>query len=522
MRRLPIVLAATWLLVLAGCSARDAEAATRGDPAAVTTAAPLLPPGDAVASATTSTAPPTTTTTTTTAPPTATTTTTTTTTMAPVVGVPHGEVEGLTMFRGNPSRTYYGSGAVPDAMTVRWRFPESPMCGNSPVGGEPKQWCGTGWTGQPVVWERPDGVTEVIFGAYDKRIHFVDAASGDRTRPAFSMGDIIKGSVTLDPDGYPLLFAGSRHPRFRVIALDREVPTELWSLDAASVPGMWNNDWDSNPVVVDGVLYVGGENSWWFAIELNRRYDDDGLVTAEPMIVYATPAFTDELVARVGRQQSVENSTAVFGDRAYFATSAGRVVGVDISTLPGGPAEIVFDFWMGDDVDATLVVDETGALYVAAQIDLATQRGRDVGQLVKLDPTRPDDPIVWSQHIPAANGVSGGVWATPALVDDILFVATNPGELLAVETATGEIVWRDDIGTHAWSSPVHAGDRLVVAVNCDTVPALRVYDVRDPRRPEMVGEEAFAGGCIESTPALWKGSLYVGSRDGFFYALGSP
>ncbi|MBM3885992.1 MAG: PQQ-binding-like beta-propeller repeat protein, partial [Gemmatimonadetes bacterium] len=26
--------------------------------------------------------------------------------------------------------------------------------------------------------------------------------------------------------------------------------------------------------------------------------------------------------------------------------------------------------------------------------------------------------------------------------------------------------------------------------------------------------------CIESTPALWRGRLYVGARDGFFYALG--
>ena len=49
----------------------------------------------------------------------------------------------------------------------------------APVGGEDKVWCGGGWTGQPLVWERPDGVTEVIFGAYDKHIHFVDAATGE-------------------------------------------------------------------------------------------------------------------------------------------------------------------------------------------------------------------------------------------------------------------------------------------------------------------------------------------------------
>jgi outer membrane protein assembly factor BamB len=456
----------------------------------------------------------------TTLPPVVETTTTTTTTQPPTaIGRPHGEVDGLTMFRGNPSRTYYGEGPIPTGLNVKWRFPDAPMCGNSSVGGEPKQWCGSGWTGQPVVWERPDGTTEVIFGAYDKHIHFLDAATGERTRPDFPMGDIIKGSVTLDPDGFPLLYSGSRDPRFRIIALDRDVPTELWSLDAASVPGMWNNDWDSNPAIVDGVMYEGGENSWWFAVELNRGYDAAGLVTVDPEIVFDTPAFTDELVAAVGRQQSVENSTAVFDDRAYFANSAGRIVGVDIGELPEGEASIVFDYWVGDDVDATIVVDEAGDIYVAAQIDHGTARGREVGQLVKLDPDA-EEPRVWGLTVPAAAGLDGGIWATPALVGDTLFAATNTGELLAVDTATGEVMWSDDIGAHAWSSPVHAGGRLLVAVNCDTAAALRVYDIADPTKPKVIAEEAFAGGCIESTPAIWKGSVYVGSRDGFFYAIG--
>ncbi len=462
---------------------------------------------------------------TTTAPP-----ATTTTTIPPVlptdrvtpetVGRPWGSVDGLTMFRGNPTRTYYGTGPVARDPQVLWRFPDSPMCGNSPVGGEDKVWCGSGWTGQPAVWDRPDGITEVIFGAYDKHLHFLDAATGQRTRPDFPMGDIIKGSVTLDPDGYPLLYSGSRDPRFRIIALDRDEPTELWSLDAASVDGMWNNDWDSNPVIVDDVLFEGGENSWWFAIKLNRKYDETGRVTISPEILFEMPVFTDELVGAVGRQQSVEGSTAVFEDTAYFGNSAGRIVGVDISNLAAGDAEVVFDYWMGDDVDATVVVDAEGMLYVAAEVDLATRRAGEVGQIVKLDPSRPDDPLLWAVAVPGQGGHGGGVWATPALVDDLLFVATNPGELLAIDTATGEVVWRDDVGGNAWSSPVYVDDTLVVTVDCETSPALRAYDVADPRHPVRLWELAATGGCIESTPAVWHGRLYVGSRDGYFYALG--
>jgi len=497
-----------YLLVVGACSlSLGSDSPITGDTGEP---APATLPTLAALSATT-TAPPTTTT----APP----TTTTTTTLPPGgVGAPHGTINGLTMFRGNPSRTWYGEGPIPDSLQVKWRFPDSAMCGNSPVGGEDKVWCGTGWTGQPVVWERPDGITEIIFGAYDKNIHFLDAATGERTKPDFPMGDIIKGSVTLDPDGFPLLYAGSRDPNFRIIALDRETPIELWSLNADAVDGMWNNDWDSNPVVVDGMLYVGGENSWWFAIELNRDTDGDGLVTIDPDVVFSMPAFTDELVAAVGRQQSVESSTANFEDVAYFANSAGRVVGVDIGDLPDGEASVVFDYWMGDDVDATIVIDGAGDLYVAAQVDLVTARAGEVGQLVKLDPDRPDDPRVWGIEVPAG-GVDGGIWATPALVDDLLFVPTNVGELLAVDTTSGEVVWRDDIGPHAWSSPVRAGDRLLVSTNCGESAALRIYDISDPRAPVRLSENVFAGGCIEATPAVWKGGIYVGSRDGFFYAL---
>ncbi len=500
-------------MIAAGCTAAAGQTDTNATP--LTTLAPIVtttrpPPSTTV--------PPTTITTTTIAP----TTTTLPDFLVPpgAVGEAWGSVDGITMFRGNPTRSWYGTGPVPTDPQLLWRFPDSAMCGTSPIGGESIVWCGTGWTGQPVVWDRPDGVTEVIFGAYDKAIHFVDAATGIRTRPDFPMGDIVKGSVTLDPDGYPLLYAGSRDPDYRIIGLDGDTPTELWSLSAFAVDGIWNNDWDSNGVIVDDMLLIGGENSWWFAVKLNRGYDADGKVTIDPEIVASIPAFTPELRAAVGNQQSIESSTAVLGDTAYFGNGAGRIAGIDLASLPDGEAEIVFDFWVGDDVDATIVIDDDGMLYVSVEEDLRTARAREVGQLVKLDPARPDDPIVWSIEVPGSGALDGGIWATPALYGGYLYVATNPGELLVVDTGTGEVVWRDDVGAHAWSSPAIVDDTLVVAVDCDVAAALRAYDLADPAAPVQRWQVAVTGGCIESTPAIWNGVIYVGSRDGFFYAIG--
>jgi len=432
------------------------------------------------------------------------------------VGTPWGTTPGLTMFRGNPSRTWYGTGPLPTEPKVRWQFPDQPMCGFSAVGGNAKQWCGTGWTGQPVVWERPDGVTEVIFGAYDKAVHFLDAATGEPTRPEFRVGDIIKGSVTLDPDGYPLLYFGARDNKLRIVALDREIPMELWSLDARAVDGLWNDDWDGNPAIIDDILYEGGENGWFFAVALNRTTGGDGLVTVAPEILVQMPGYNKELLAVAGSNVSIESSVAVFDHTVYFANSGGRVVGLDISEVRSGQAPVVFDYWVGDDVDATVVADAEGQLYVSVELERFNQRGKELGQLIKLDPTQPDEPYVWGVPVPAAHGV-GGIWATPALGSGVLYVTTDPGELVAVDTDDGEVVWRESVGWHAWSSPVLADDRMAV-VTCEG--QLRLYDISTPASPRPISSLQVSPSCIESTPALWGGRLYFGSRDGFFYSVG--
>lgn len=489
------------------------------------------PPSTTIAAPASTALPPSTTTTTPTTTSTTTTTTTTTTlpptsfAAAAVPGEPWGVVAGLTMFRGNPTRTWYGTGPLPRSVPeVVWRYPEGAMCGSSTVGGETTTWCGTGWTGQPVVWERPDGVTELIVGAYDHRVHFIDATTGLATRAPFSTGDIIKGSVTLDPDGFPILYTGSRDNKLRAIALDREPVEEIWRLDAADHPGIWNNDWDSNPVVVEGMLLEGGENGYLFIFTLNRGFDEDGLVAVAPELVAKIPTWDAGLIAAIGdRNASVESSIAVSGNVAYVTNSGGRVLGIDLTRLGEEELPIIFDFWTGDDTDATPVVDSEGYLYVSSELERRTSRSLELGQLMKLDPLGRGPEVVWSIEVPAHPwGGDGGLWATPALGDGVLYASTHPGQLLAVDTDTGEVTWTDEIGFHAWSSPVVVDGVLLAAVDCESGGALRAYDLTDPRVPTLLWEARLDSGCIESTPAVWNGVIYVGSRDGYIRAWGQP
>jgi outer membrane protein assembly factor BamB len=441
------------------------------------------------------------------------------------VGQPYGTaVRGLLTFRGNPTRTYYGGGPVPRAPEVAWRYPaRGALCGLSTVGQEEREWCGTGWTGQPAVFER-DGRTWVVFGAYDHRIHFLDAATGEPLLPSLVTGDLVKGSVTVDPDGYPLVYSGSRDGYYRVIAIDGDEPVELWRLWAHDVaPTMWNDDWDGSGLVLDDHLLIGGENSRWHVVRLHRGYDAQGRVVVDPELIFDAAGWDDELLAAVGdRNVSIEGSVTVVGDVLYFANSGGLVQGWDLAGLRAGRRpERVFRFWTGDDTDATVVADEDGMLYVASQFERLSAgpraRAREVGQIIKLDPSRPDDPLVWS--VADQGAALAGVWATPALHRDVLYVPTHGGQLLAIGRHRGEVRWRLQLQGPTWQSPVVVDDVLIQG---DCSGTLRAYDVSDTRSLPAELWALRIGGCIESTPAVWDGGVYVGTRAGWFVALRDP
>ena len=432
------------------------------------------------------------------------------------------EIEGLTTFRGNATRTYYGEGPVPLDPVIGWRMPSERMCSVSFVGIESSEWCGTGWTGQPNVLVGDEGTIEVREGAYDGRYHFLDGLTGAPIRPALVTRDLAKGSATTDPDGFPLYYAGSRDGRFRVVATDRPEPTVLWSIHGATSvdPPLRNDDWDGAALVVDDVLFVGGENGWLYVVRLNRGYDEDARVEVDPEVVATVPGWDDELLGVLGDDEvSIENSVALHDGVLYFANSGGLVQGWDVRDVLGGGSglERVFRFWTGDDTDATITIDDAGHLYVASEYQRFGERSREVGQLMKLDPSRPDDPLVWSigaREIGFEG--AGGSWSTPALYGDLVIFTTAAGRVLAVERETGDVRWERQVGAPAIGSPVVVDGVLIQG---DCAGDLWAWDVSDPEADPVLLWKLHFNDCIESTPAVWRGWIYFGTRQGYLYGL---
>ena len=432
-------------------------------------------------------------------------------------------VAGMLTFRGNPTRSYYGQGPVPAAPKILWRFPPTGgLCHSSTDQHGSRIWCGTGWTGQANVWTNPkDGKLWLAFGAYDAAYHFLDPATGQRMLPDFPTGDIDKGSATVDPDGFPLYYAGSRDNNLRVIALDRDKPTELWRLNANDVsPTMWNNDWDGAPIVIDDYLFEGGENSQFHIVKLNRAYGPDGKVTVNPQLVFHAPGWDQQLLNDIhDKDVSIENSVAIVGNTVYFANSGGLVQGWDITALKtGGTPTRVFRFWTGDDTDASVVADDQGYLYVASEFERKNARSKEVGQLMKLDPRKPDNPLVWSFHDERIGDAgSAGIWSTPAVHDDLVVTTTNYGDVVGLDRATGAVRWKFHLPGPVWQSPVIVDGTLLEG---DCTGVLHAYDVSNTMVQPPVRWELKIGGCIESTPTVWQGRIYLGTRAGGFYAIG--
>jgi outer membrane protein assembly factor BamB len=437
---------------------------------------------------------------------------------------------GLVTFRGNASRDYYGEGPVPMHPLVRWRYPESgSLCSKSTDIKGTETWCGTGWTGQPNVIQARNGSIEVREGAYDRNYHFLDGRTGQPVRPDLQTGDLAKGSATSDSDGYPLYYAGSRDNLLRVVALDRGTPTVLWSFDSHSQPGsVWNDDWDGAPLQIGDYLLEGGENSWFYVIRLNRRYDAGGEVQVSPRIVMSVPGWDAQLRSDVTDDDiSIENSVAFRDGVAYFSNSAGLVQGWDISdVLEGGTHyKRVFRFWSGDDNDASIVITPGGHLLAARHIESNVRRpeslprDHEVGDLVDLDPAHPGDPVRWSRQLGGFEREQG-ILGTPAYYRGVVYSTWNEGGLAAVDERTGKLLRKMPLEGPTWSSPVAVDGRLVVA---DGTGHLNCFDISSPReRPRLLWRLQLSAGTIESTPAVWRGWIYVGSRDGGIYGVADP
>ncbi len=98
-----------------------------------------------------------------------------------------------------------------------------------------------------------------------------------------------------------------------------------------------------------------------------------------------------------------------------------------------------------------------------------------------------------------------------------MIVATDDGRVLGLDQATGAERWVLRLPGPLWQSPVVVDDVLIQG---DCQGGLHAFDVSDTTIEPPKLWDLQLEGCIESTPAVWDGQLFFGSRTGTFYAVG--
>ncbi len=109
------------------------------------------------------------------------------------------------------------------------------------------------------------------------------------------------------------------------------------------------------------------------------------------------------------------------------------------------------------------------------------------------------------------------MWATPAIYGRMVYVATNYGDLIGLERETGRERWRIHLAGPTWSSPVPVDDVLLEG---DCGGTLHAFDISKPLREPPELWSLSLGSCIESTPSVLEGMIWVGTRGGAVYGIG--
>lgn len=457
-------------------------------------------------------------------------------------GVPEGDrqvfpetystVDGVFTFRGGPTRSGGAFGRVPRkpvALQLVWTHQ---------TGQSRAPWFGgTGWTGQPAIVRWPDvmrhsmpklgertrqsGFVEVIQGSLDGRVHFLDLQTGKPSRPAIVTGNPIKGSVSLDPRGYPLLFVGQGIPEnvpigLRVYELighkevfflpgaDKEAPRREWGAFDSS--GLLNRLTDT--------YVVGGENGLLYLLKLHTNFDPIALSLAvAPEVVRYR--YKEDSSQHFG----VENSMSALGWLAFFADNGGTVQAIDLRTFTP-----LWAFAAGDDTDASLALDTSlprPALFTGCEVDKTGPKG--FTHLRRIDALT--GTVEWTNSFECRGAltpkkIDAGLFATPAIgtgdVADLVFftIARCPGpengQVLALDKATGAEVWRIELPQYAWSTPtlVKDADGESYLLQGGIGGLLRLIHARSGREVASLK----LSGDIEASPAVFDDMLVLGTR----------
>jgi len=440
-------------------------------------------------------------------------------------------LQGITTFRGNNYRdtASYGYADIKEEkLEAVWSIKI----------GYIDTWTGVGWTGQPSIikWDedtkkimniydskkQKEDLKEIIYATLDGNIYFLDLDDGTSTRDPINTGYPYKGSISIDPRGYPLLYAGQGIDTkggvpveigFRIYSLIDH--SQLYFLDGRD--RLAYRGWAAfdSSCLVDSktdTLIETGENGLLYTMKLNTNYDkENGKISISPEI--NTYRYKSVKNVRIG----TENSPAAYRNFVYFVDNEGIMQCVDINTLSP-----VWIRDVTDDTDSTIVIEEKSDnevyLYTGSEVDI--EKVNKLSYIRKINALTGE--LIWENSYKCIynSETNGGVLSSPVLgkheIDNLVIFNIaktdndNVGKLIAFDKNTGKEVWVYELAYYPWSSPVavYTKEGKAYIIQCDSGGYMHLIEGKTGKTLDKLP----LGGNVEASPAVYENMIVIGTR----------
>jgi eukaryotic-like serine/threonine-protein kinase len=270
--------------------------------------------------------------------------------------------------------------------------------------------------------------------------------------PEKSTGQVFISNPVIATDGQVLIASAGTDNG--VYSLDPRTGRENWA-----APLVADNHWVASPLVVEDTVYAANNNGSLYAAELETGFIKWSLPLAGSL--WSAPTYNGKLIFVASLDHTLY---------AVDPVSQRMVWQRDLEGSAPGSATISSDgstLYVGSFGSKVFALDAaSGAIqWTAAARDWVwgspAQSGDTVfaadlsGRVYSLDSANGDN--AWPSLLP-----DGAIIASPVVLADGVLVATESGSLYAFDSE-GTKIWDISVGGQIYTTPVVAGDKILVA-----------------------------------------------------------
>ena len=286
--------------------------------------------------------------------------------------------------------------------------------------------------------------------------------------------------------------------------------TSIGTNNVASLASRWTTPTggaiDSSPAVVNGVVYIGSDDTKMYALDattgaIKWTTTTGGPIDSSPAVVngvvyigsddtkmYALDATTGAIKWTTTTGGPIDSSPTVANGVVYIGSQDANLYALDATT-----GSVKWATTTGGPIDSSPAV-ANGVVYI----------GSDDANVYALDATT--GSVKW------ATTTGGPIDSSPAVMNGVVYIGSQDANLYALDATTGSVKWTTTTGGPIDSSPAVANGAVYIGSHDAKAYALNATT-------GAIRWTTTTGGVLTSSPAVMNGIVYIGSQDTKMYAL---